>query len=101
LGPSGSGKSTIADLLIRLYDPAEGRILLDGQDIRDYELPSLRTRIAVVEQVPFLTHATIAENLRYAAPNATMDQLYAAARSAQIHDFIVGLPDGYDTIVGE
>ncbi len=101
LGPSGSGKSTIADLLIRLYDPAEGRILLDGQDIREYELPSLRSRIAVVEQVPFLTHATIAENLRYAAPNATMDQLHAAARSAQIHDFIVGLPEGYDTIVGE
>jgi ATP-binding cassette subfamily B protein len=101
LGPSGSGKSTIADLLIRLYDPSHGRILLDGVDLREFDLVSLRTRIAVVEQIPFLTHATVAENLRYAAPDATQGQLVRAATHAQIHDFITGLPDGYETVVGE
>ena len=101
LGPSGAGKSTIADLLIRLYDPASGAVLLDGQDIRKYRLADLRQHIAVVEQVPFLTHAPITENLRYAAPEASQPQLEQAARDAQIHDFIEKLPDRYDAIVGE
>lgn len=101
LGPSGAGKSTMADLLIRLYDPASGTVLLDGQDIRKYRLADLRRHIAVVEQIPFLTHAPIAENLRYAAPEARHQQIEQAARDAQIHDFIDHLPDRYDAIVGE
>ncbi len=101
LGPSGAGKSTIADLCIRLYDPSEGSILLDGEDIRSLKLEDLRRYVAVVEQIPFLTHASVADNLRFAVPEATQQQLEEAARQAQIHDFIAGLPEGYATIVGE
>ena len=100
-GPSGAGKSTIADLCIRLYDPSEGSIHLDGVDLKELRLEDLRQLVAVVEQVPFLTHASIADNLRFAAPEATQQQLEDAATQAQIHVFITRLPEGYATIVGE
>ena len=101
LGPSGAGKSTIADLCIRLYDPSEGTVLLDGVDVRGLKIHDLRQHVAVVEQIPFLTHATVADNLRFAAPAATQLQIEEAARQAQIHEFISRLPQGYATIVGE
>lgn len=101
VGPSGAGKSTLAALALRLYDPSAGRILLDGHDYRDLKLTTLRRHIAVVSQETYLFHASIADNLRYACPDADPQQLEQAARAAQIHDFIVALPEGYDTLVGE
>ncbi|MGD9496614.1 MAG: ABC transporter ATP-binding protein [Armatimonadota bacterium] len=101
VGPSGAGKTTITYLLPRFYDPTEGRITLDGHDSRDITLESLRSHFGVVTQDTFLFHTTVRENLRYARPDATDEEMYAAARSANIHDFIMGLPEGYDTIVGE
>lgn len=101
LGPSGSGKTTIADLMIRLYDPASGAVMLDGVDLREYRLADVRRQVAVVEQIPFLTHASIAENLRFAAPEASDTDLRKAAEDAQIDGFIDRLPEGYATIVGE
>ncbi len=101
VGPSGAGKSTLAALTLRLYDPTQGRILLDGHDYRQIKLKTLRQHIAVVSQETYLFHASIAENLRYARPDATSEQLEQAARAAQIHDFISALPQGYDTVVGE
>jgi ATP-binding cassette subfamily B protein len=101
VGPSGAGKSTLAALTLRLYDPTAGRILLDGHDYRDIKLKTLRQHIAVVSQETYLFHASIADNLRYAQPGASDDQLQEAARAAQIHDFIAGLPEGYATVVGE
>jgi ATP-binding cassette subfamily B protein len=101
VGPSGAGKSTLAALTLRLYDPTVGRILLDGHDFRDIKLKTLRQHIAVVSQETYLFHATIADNLRYARPTATQEELEQAARAAQIHDFIASLPDGYQTMVGE
>ena len=94
VGPSGAGKSTIADLILRLYDPDSGRILLDGRDLRDLRLEDLRRAVALVEQTPYLFHASIRENISYACPDATADQIIAAARAA-------ALPGPYDTIVGE
>lgn len=101
LGPSGSGKTTIADLMIRLYDPASGAVMLDGVDLREYRLADVRRHVAMVEQVPFLTHTSIAENLRFAAPDATDVELRQAAADAQIDRFIDGLPEGYATVAGE
>jgi ATP-binding cassette, subfamily B, bacterial len=101
VGPSGAGKSTLAALTLRLYDPTAGRILLDGHDYRQIKLKTLRQHIAVVSQETYLFHASIAENLRYARPAATPEELEQAARAAQIHDFISSLPQGYDTVVGE
>lgn len=101
LGPSGSGKTTIADLMIRLYDPASGAVMLDGVDLREYRLADVRRQVAVVEQIPFLTHASIAENLRFAAPAASDTDLRKAAEDAQIDGFIDRLPEGYATIAGE
>jgi ATP-binding cassette subfamily B protein len=101
VGPSGAGKSTLAALTLRLYDPTAGRILLDGHDFRDIKLKTLRQHIAVVSQETYLFHATIADNLRYARPEATQAELEQAARAAQIHDFIASLPAGYETLVGE
>jgi ATP-binding cassette subfamily B protein len=101
VGPSGSGKSTLAALLARLWEPTRGAILLDGQDLRQLELKSLRSRIGVVTQETYLFHATVAENLRYGRPDATDAEVIAAARAAQIHDFIATLPQEYDTLVGE
>jgi ATP-binding cassette subfamily B protein len=101
VGPSGAGKTTIAYLVPRLYDVSSGRVLIDGLDVRDVTLASLGEQIGMVNQEPFLFHASIRQNLRYARPDATDDEVEAAARAANIHDFIAGLPDGYDTVVGE
>lgn len=101
IGPSGAGKSTLAALALRLYDPTSGRILLDGHDYREIKLKTLRQHIAVVSQETYLFHASIADNLRYARPEASSEQVERAARAAQIHDLIVALPQGYDTLVGE
>jgi ATP-binding cassette subfamily B protein len=101
VGPSGAGKSTLASLLPRLYDVTEGRVTIDGHDVRDLTLESLRAAIGVVSQDPHLFHDSVAANLRYARPDASDEQLVAAARAARIHDVIDRLPDGYDTVVGE
>ena len=101
VGPSGAGKSTLASLLPRLYDVTEGRVTVDGHDVRDLTLASLRASIGVVSQDPHLFHDSVAANLRYARPDATDEQLVAAARAARIHETIARLPDGYDTVVGE
>ncbi len=101
VGPSGAGKTTITYLLPRLYDPTEGRVLLDGHDLRDVTLESLARQIGMVTQETYLLHDTFAANLRYARQDATEAEMEAACRAANIHDFIAGLPDGYSTLVGE
>lgn len=101
VGPSGAGKSTITQLVPRFYDPQRGSVLVDGHDVRTLTLESLRAAIGIVTQETYLFHDTIAANLRYAKPEATQDELIAAARSANIHEFIATLPLGYETIVGE
>jgi ATP-binding cassette subfamily B protein len=100
-GPSGGGKTTLINLMCRFYDPLDGRILIDGVDLRDWDLHDLRRRIGVVLQEPYLFHGTIAENIAYGRPDATFDDIIAAARAANAHDFIVGFPEGYDTLLGE
>src|SRR5512140_1618664 len=101
VGPSGAGKTTLTYLIPRLYDPTLGRILIDGHDLRDLQLDSLAEAIGMVTQETYLFHDTIRTNLIYARPDATQGELEAAARAANIHDFIMGLPERYDTIVGE
>jgi ATP-binding cassette subfamily B protein len=101
VGPSGAGKTTLTYLIPRLYDPTEGRILLDNYDLRDVTLDSLSAQIGMVTQETHLFHDTIRTNLLYARLDATQVELEAAARAANIHDFVVSLPDGYDTIAGE
>ena len=101
LGATGSGKSTILQLLPRFYDPTEGHIFLDGHDLRTVTLESLRANIGIVAQESFLFSETLRANIAYGKPNATDAEVEAAAKAAQIHDFIVSLPDGYDTMVGE
>jgi ATP-binding cassette subfamily B protein len=101
VGPSGAGKTTLTYLIPRLYDPTSGRILLDGRDIRDVTLTSLTAQIGMVTQETYLFHDTIRTNLLYARQNATQDEVESAARAANIHDFIMDLPAGYDTIAGE
>ena len=100
-GPSGGGKTTLVNLICRFYDPAEGRILIDGTDVRDLDLQELRRQIGVVLQEPYLFCGTVAQNIAYASPDATPEQIITAARAANAHDFIVGFPGGYDTRVGE
>lgn len=100
VGPSGSGKSSITNLIPRLYDVTEGKVLLDGHDVRDLDLAPLRSSIAMVTQDTYLFNSTIRENLLYARPDATEEELWTAARKANIHDFIVSLPKGYETLVG-
>jgi ATP-binding cassette, subfamily B, bacterial len=100
VGETGSGKSTIASLIARLHDPTAGRITIDGVDLRDLALGDLASIVGVVSQETYLLHTTVRENLRYARPDATDEQIVAAARAAQIHDVITALPDGYDTMVG-
>jgi len=101
VGPSGSGKTSLVALIGRLYDPSEGSVLIDGADIRSVELTSLRSRIAFVGDESFLFSASIAENIAYARPGASREQIEAAARRAQADGFIRALPDGYETLVGE
>jgi ATP-binding cassette, subfamily B, bacterial len=100
-GASGVGKSTIADLLLRFYDPQAGTVRLDGQDLREIKLTDLRREVVLVEQTAFLFNATIAENIRYGRPEATLEEIIGAARAASIDAFIRSLPEGYDTQVGE
>ena len=101
VGPSGAGKTTILQLVPRFYDPQEGRVLVDGHDVRDLTLDSLRRNIGIVTQETFLFHASIAENLRYGRPDATEADLVAACKAANIYDLIAALPERFDTIVGE
>jgi ATP-binding cassette subfamily B protein len=101
VGPSGAGKSTLAALVPRLYDVDDGAIRVDGHDVRDLTQDSLRRAIGVVSQDPHLFHTSVGDNLRYARPDATQDEIEDACRAAQIHDMIASLPDGYDTLVGE
>ena len=101
LGPTGSGKTTVVNLLPRFYDVTEGRISIDGIDIRDLTLKSLRANIGVIQQDVFLFSATLRDNIAYGAVDSTYEQVIEAAKIARIHDFIMSLPDGYDTWVGE
>jgi len=101
VGGSGSGKSTVLNLLLRLYDPTEGAVTIDGRDIRSVTQESLRRQIGMVFQDNYLFNATVLENIRMGFAGATQEQVESAARAAEIHDFIVSLPEGYNTIVGE
>ena len=101
VGETGSGKTTMGYLVARLYDATAGRITVDGVDIRDLSFASLARTVGLVSQETYLFHASVAENLRFAKPDATDAELEDAARAAQIHDLIAGLPDGYETVVGE
>jgi ATP-binding cassette subfamily B protein len=100
-GRTGAGKTTLVSLLTRFYDPTAGAILLDGVDLRDYRLADLRNQFAIVLQEPVLFSTTIGENIVYGRPQASREEMVEAARAADVHDFISGLPDGYDTAVGE
>jgi ATP-binding cassette, subfamily B, bacterial len=101
VGETGSGKTTLGYLVARLYDTSAGRVTIDGVDVRDLALTSLARTVGLVSQETYLFHATIRENLRFAKPDASDEELEAAARAAQIHALIASLPDGYDTVVGE
>jgi len=101
LGPSGAGKSTLADLLVRFYDPGSGAIRLDGRDLRDLPLDDLRHNILVVDQAPYLFHASVRENIAYARPDASEEEIVQAAQAASIHERILALPEGYATILAE
>ncbi|MEU6537330.1 ABC transporter ATP-binding protein [Streptomyces sp. NPDC047000] len=101
VGPTGAGKSTLGYLVPRLYDVTGGRVTLDGVDVRDLDFDTLARAVGVVSQETYLFHASVADNLRFAKPDATDGELRAAAEAAQIHDHIAALPDGYDTVVGE
>jgi ATP-binding cassette subfamily B protein len=101
VGPSGAGKSTSINLISRFYDVEDGAILIDGIDIRDVDLHSLRSQIGVVLQEPFLFHGTIAENIAYGRPEASLEEVIEAAKAANAHEFIMRMPDGYDTMAGE
>lgn len=101
VGPTGSGKTTLVNLIPRFYDASKGRVLIDGHDVRDMELKSMRSQIGIVLQTSLLFSATIQENIAYGRPDATLDQVIAAAKAAQAHDFILEMTDGYNTRVGE
>jgi ATP-binding cassette subfamily B protein len=101
VGETGAGKTTLGYLVARLYEPQIGRVTIDGVDVRDASLASLSATVGVVSQETYLFHASVRENLRFACPSASDEEIEAAARTARIHDLIAGLPDGYDTVVGE
>ena len=101
VGPSGAGKSTLVSLLMRLYEPSEGKIILDDYDVQDLKISSLRNHISMVPQEPVLFSGTIAENIRYGRPDTTPEQVMAAARAAELHDFIMTLPEKYEARVEE
>lgn len=101
MGPSGSGKSTLVSLLLRLYDPTGGRVLIDGRDIRDYTLESLRAQVSIVLQDPWLFAVTVRDNIGYGLPNASFREIEEAARLANAHEFIEALPEQYETVLGE
>lgn len=101
VGRSGAGKTTVVSLLLRYFDPTEGRISIDGTDLRDLDVDALRAKIAVVSQDTYLFHGTVRRNLELARPDATQEQLEQAAKAARAHEFITELPNGYETIVGE
>jgi len=101
VGPSGGGKSTLADLIPRFYDVKEGHITIDGVDLRDLTRQSLRSQIAVVTQFTFLFNDTVRNNIAYGAPERPLEEIIAAAQAANAHEFIMALPQGYDTVVGE
>jgi ATP-binding cassette subfamily B protein len=101
VGPSGAGKTTIVNLVCRFYDVADGAIFVDGVDIRSFPLEQYRRHIGIVLQEPFLFYGTIAENIAYGRPDASRAEVIAAARAARAHEFILRLPDGYDSLVGE
>jgi ATP-binding cassette subfamily B protein len=101
VGPSGGGKTTVTNLIARFYDVTAGRVLVDGVDVRDLEAGHYRRQIGIVLQEPYLFHGPVVENIRYGHPEARLEQVVAAAKAANAHDFIVKLPQGYDTIVGE
>lgn len=101
VGPTGSGKTSLVNLVPRFYDPTAGTVLIDGKNIREVTLESLRRQIGVVSQDTFLFSATLRENISYGRPNAPLPEVIRSAKTAQIHDFIASLPDGYDTLIGE
>jgi ATP-binding cassette subfamily B protein len=101
VGPSGAGKSTLADLLVRFYDPEQGSIRLDGRDLRELRLEDVRRHIVLLDQAPYLFRATVRENIAYARPAATEEEVAEAARAASIHERILSLPEGYETVVAE
>jgi ATP-binding cassette subfamily B protein len=101
VGETGAGKTTLGYLVARLYEPQAGRVTIDGVDVRDASFASLAATVGVVSQETYLFHATVRENLRFASPDSTDEEIEAAARTARIHDLIASLPDGYDTVVGE
>jgi ATP-binding cassette subfamily B protein len=101
LGATGSGKTTIINLIPRFYDPSEGRVLIDGHDLRDVTLESLRSQIGIVLQETTLFSGTIRDNIAFGKPNASQEEIEAAAKAAAAHDFILSFPQGYDTPVGE
>jgi len=101
VGQTGSGKSTIVKLINRIYDVRSGRVMIDGVDVRDWNLEALRRQISIIEQDIFLFSRTIAENIAFGCPDATREEIEAAARAAQAHDFIMSFKDGYDTVIGE
>jgi ABC-type multidrug transport system fused ATPase/permease subunit len=101
VGATGSGKSTLVHLIPRFYDPTAGRVLIDGVDVREYVLDDLRHAVGMIFQETVLFTATVAENIAYGRPDATREQIAAAARAAHAHDFITQLANGYDTVIGE
>jgi ATP-binding cassette subfamily B protein len=101
VGPSGAGKTTIIQMILRFYDPASGRITLDGVDLRDVARSEFRTAVALVPQDPIIFAATAAQNIRFGKPDATDAEVHAAAKAAAAHEFITALPEGYDSYLGE
>ncbi|MCB0422088.1 MAG: ATP-binding cassette domain-containing protein, partial [Bdellovibrionales bacterium] len=101
VGSSGSGKTTLISLLARFYDPQGGSIFVDGEDLKDIDLESYTKHLGIVLQDPYLFHGTLLENIRYANPQASLDEVVEAARAANAHEFICHLPNAYDTVVGE